>query len=104
MSRVKVALALLASSKALVTAFQELSQKSLSLPNIRLQTAGGEVWWNTLSSASGWRLQQNTVTQHCRILDANNVRIAWGTKQGMIDALDSLVELSTKYQLCSPNP
>jgi|CEGF01.1.fsa_nt_gi hypothetical protein len=48
------------------------------LPNVKTPTMGGEFWWNDLASCDGWRVQRNSVTGHCRILDGNNVRQAWG--------------------------
>ncbi|QSR34171.1 hypothetical protein CFI10_04075 [Marinobacterium iners] len=48
------------------------------LPNVKTPTMGGEFWWNDLASCDGWRVQRNSVTGHCRILDPNNVRQAWG--------------------------
>jgi hypothetical protein len=47
-------------------------------PNIPFPTLGGEVFWNTLSSYNGWRLQQNMLTNHARILDPDGIRYAWG--------------------------
>ena len=53
---------------------------------------GGAVFWNDLAEYNGWRVQQNTLTQHCRILDPDDVRRAWG---GM-DAMEKLFKrLST---------
>lgn len=59
----------------------------LSLPNIPMPTAGGEVFWNTIVQCNGWKLQQNMITHHARILDDNNYRIAWGTINGMMKAM-----------------
>ncbi|MCI9186449.1 MAG: hypothetical protein HFF34_02925 [Oscillospiraceae bacterium] len=69
----------------------------MSLPNIPMPTMGGEVFWDTLAEYKGWKLQQNEFTKHCRILDADNVRRAWGTKNGMIKALDSIKMLAERY-------
>ncbi len=66
--------------------------KEISAPNIPTPTLGGEVFWNDLAEYNGWRLQQNMFTKHARILDANNVRRAWGTVNAMYTALDRLVE------------
>lgn len=57
--------------------------KSISLPNINFPTMGGVIFWNNLASYKGWRIQQHTITQHCRILDPDNVRRAWGNMEGM---------------------
>lgn len=57
---------------------------NLDMPNINFPTMGGEVWWRDLVEAEGWRLQQNSVTKHCRILDPNDVRRAWGGEDAMM--------------------
>lgn len=48
------------------------------LPNLRLPTMGGEFFWEDLEYQGGYTLQQNIITHHCRILDAENYRVAWG--------------------------
>ena len=63
----------------------------LSMPNIPTPTSGGETFWNNLAEFNGWRLQQNMITKHARILRPNDVRVAWGTVNGMYKALDRLV-------------
>ena len=55
----------------------------ISMPNIPFPTLGGHVMWNELAECKGWRLQQNMLTQHCRILDPNNIRRAWGGKEAL---------------------
>lgn len=67
-----------------------LLEKELSLPNIPTPTMGGEVFWNTLAEHDGWKLQQNMITKHARILRPDNVRVAWGTVNGMQTALERL--------------
>lgn len=57
--------------------------RGISLPNINFPTMGGIMFWNNLASYKGWRIQQNTITQHCRILDPDDVRRAWGDEKGM---------------------
>ena len=51
--------------------------------NIPFQTMGGNVWWNTLVSRGGYKLQQHKITGHARILDSNNMRVAWGDIDAM---------------------
>lgn len=74
-----------------------LKNEEISLPNIPTPTLGGEVFWNTLAEYNGWRLQQNMITQHCRIIDQDNVRRAWGTKNGMIKALETVKANRKKF-------
>jgi len=58
-----------------------------NMPNIPTKTMGGEVFWDTLASSNGWRLQKNMFTKHCRIIDPGNVRRAWGSESVMMNAL-----------------
>jgi hypothetical protein len=51
---------------------------------------GGEVWWDNVAEHGGWKLQQNTLTKHARILDDQNVRRYWGTFNGMKRAMDRM--------------
>lgn len=76
----------------------DILDKELSLPNIPFPTLGGEVFWNTLVEYNGWKLQQNMFTRHARILDSNNIRIAWGTINGMEKAMDRMVRFLHKYK------
>lgn len=61
---------------------------NISLPNVNFPTLGGHVMWNNIAVYNGWKIQQNTLTHHCRIIDANNIRRAWG---GM-DAMEKIFE------------
>ncbi len=51
--------------------------------NIEMPTMGGEFFWKDIEESNGYRLQQNTITGHARILGACNDRVAWGTIEGM---------------------
>ena len=49
-------------------------------PNMQFPTLGGNVWYDNIFSVEGWRLQQQRTTglqTHYRILDQNDVRVAW---------------------------
>jgi triacylglycerol esterase/lipase EstA (alpha/beta hydrolase family) len=48
--------------------------------NLQLPTAGGKQFWTDHCWRDGWRIQQNAVTGHWRLLDAANVRHAWGSQ------------------------
>ena len=39
------------------------------------KTMGGYLWWKNLSEYNGYRLQQNVISQHFRILDTDNYRL-----------------------------
>ena len=38
-------------------------------------TMGGRVWWRTVKEQNGYRVQQNILSQHYRILDAGDRRL-----------------------------
>lgn len=49
-------------------------------PNMQFPTLGGNVWYDNIFSVEGWRVQQQRTSglqSHYRILDQNNVRVAW---------------------------
>ena len=75
---------------------QKLSQE-LDMPNIPMPTMGGRVFWTTLAEHNGLKLQTNMITHHARILDKNNVRIAWGSLEAMDRALTRIVDFANRY-------
>ena len=62
------------------------------MPNIELPTLGGLIFWNNLVESNGWRIQQNKITGHCRVLDSDNVRRAWGGEKEIMDFFNKIVE------------
>jgi hypothetical protein len=56
-------------------------------------TLGGAVFWTEVKSKNGWRLQQNDVTGHYRILDCHDWRqwsgSSYNTATCMFDTLTS---------------
>jgi len=58
--------------------------------NLPLPTAGGAQLWTDHLHRSGYRLQQNAVTGHWRLLDAGDIRRAWGTRQQCETVLERL--------------
>lgn len=93
----KELLKIVATAPQLLHSVNDILNEEISLPNIPTPTLGGKVFWNTLAEYSGWRLQQNMITQHCRIIDQDNVRRAWGTKNGMIKALETVKANREKF-------
>lgn len=73
---------------------KDIFDSELSMPNIPTKTMGGNVVWTTLAEVKGLKLQQNQITHHARILNADNVRIAWGTVNGMQKAIRRLANIS----------
>lgn len=54
------------------------------LPNVDFPTAGGKTFWDTLAERDGWKIQQNKITCHIRILNSHNTRKAWGTPKQLL--------------------
>ena len=48
------------------------------------------VWWDVLDSAGGWKLEKNKVTGHCRIIDPDKLRTAWGRESEMRTAFEKV--------------
>lgn len=54
------------------------------------------LWWKVLDSLGGWKLEKNKVTGHCRIIDPDKLRKAWGRECEMRAAFEKV-----KTQLCA---
>ena len=74
----------------------------LCMPNIPFPTMGGHTFWTNLCEYQGYKLQQNQFTHHARILDSNDIRIAWGTVNGMEKTLERMANMATK-SINAPN-
>ncbi|MEO1618760.1 MAG: lipase [Planctomycetota bacterium] len=59
--------------------------------NLPLKTTGGTQVWTDFRFRSGYRVQQNALTKHFRLLDAENVRRAWGNKEQCLAELERRV-------------
>ena len=46
--------------------------------NLPFPTLGGKQIWADIFIRDGWRIQHNVLSGHCRLLDRNNIRRAWG--------------------------
>ncbi len=51
--------------------------------NIEAKVLDARLWWEVLDECKGWCLEQNILTKHCRILDTNKIRVAWGSEREM---------------------
>jgi DNA-binding XRE family transcriptional regulator len=49
------------------------------------KTLGGKIWWKTLEEAATYKLQQNIISQHYRILDQNDRRICASFDREMLN-------------------
>lgn len=97
MADISTALELISKNPQALDIFLSIVEKEMSLPNIPTPTMGGAVFWNTMCEANGWKMQQNMITKHARILNSSDVRIAWGTINGMIRAFERYNDLQNKY-------
>ena len=59
-------------------------------PNLPLKTAGGGQLWTDHLWRGGWRIQQNALTGHWRLLDTADVRRGWGSRENCMLILDRL--------------
>ncbi len=55
------------------------AQQSAGGINLATPTLGGKQFWADELFFHQWRIQRNVFTGHCRLLDEDNVRHAWGT-------------------------
>ena len=51
--------------------------------NFEWKVMDAGVWWDILDEKDGWKLERNIVTGHCRILNPEKVRVAWGSQERM---------------------
>ena len=49
--------------------------------NVPTKTLGGAQFWGDTLYFRGWRIQQNVLSGHYRLLDPKNYRRAWGTRR-----------------------
>ncbi len=54
------------------------------------------MFWENIAEVNGYKFQRNTFTHHAHILNSNNVRIAWGSIQEMIEAMDYVADKISK--------
>ena len=60
------------------------------LPISPQKTMGGKVWWRTVRTGPGWRVQQNYISQHYRILDDGDHRLFSSFEMDQIEAFLTL--------------
>ena len=61
------------------------------MPNLDLRVTNAGIWWEELGTWNGWSLQRHVLTEHCRVLDKNNIRRAWGSEKRMRLAFNKLL-------------
>ena len=58
--------------------------------NLPIKTLGGREFWGDVVHFHGWRIQQNALTEHFRLIDGDDVRHAWGTREQCQAKLDEI--------------
>ncbi len=64
-----------------------------STSKFKEKTLGGKVWWKQIQEKGNFRLQQNLISQHYRILDKHDYR--WFNLFDLEEALEQLDTLAT---------
>lgn len=59
-----------------------------SLPNLVADTLGGKQLWSDELIFADWRVQRHALTGHCRLLDPDDQRHAWGSFEQCHHALN----------------
>ena len=59
-------------------------------PGVEGHVMDSEIWWTVLDSSRGWKLEKNKVTGHCRIIDPDKLRTAWGRESEMRTAFEKV--------------
>ena len=90
-SNFEVAMAILADAPEKIEEINKILEQEIILPNTPFPVVKKFFLWDTICECKGWCLQQNEFTRHCRIVDPNGIRRAWGTKKGMIKALKAII-------------
>jgi pimeloyl-ACP methyl ester carboxylesterase len=73
----------------LMAATLSAQEESLN-PNLPTKTLGGREFWGDVVHFHGWRIQQNALTERFRLIDGDDVRHAWGTREQCQAKLDEI--------------
>lgn len=55
-----------------------------------MKTMGGKQFWGDVHFFHGWKIQQNVITKHYRLLDENDFRHAAGTFEKCLEQLETI--------------
>ena len=80
--------------KLFLISFLSLSLSVKANFNFKLPTVGGKVFWTDIKIINGWRIQQNLISGHCRLLDPYKVRYNWGSEKECCDLLHKLTPIN----------
>lgn len=65
------------------------NEEPIGYMNLALGTMGGKQFWTDWYHRAGWRIQQNVITGHYRLLDTDDTRRAWGNYSHCLKELDA---------------
>lgn len=67
---------------------------------ISVETTVGDrmFWWHVLDEQDGWKLEKHRITGHCRILNPQKRRVAWGREAALRASFRKIIE--TKDEGC----
>lgn len=64
-------------------------------PNLAVPTLGGKQFWADRRWHQGWRIQENILTGHHRLLDEHDRRLAWGNLPACLLELEARGPITT---------
>jgi hypothetical protein len=65
--------------------------------NVRIKVMDGGVWWDNIKQRRGWKLQQNKLTGHYRIISPDKYREAWGYRSDGDELSELFDEMTGDY-------
>lgn len=58
--------------------------------NFEWKVIDAGLWWDVIDKKGGWKLERNIITGHCRIINPEKFRVAWGEREKMKKAFDKV--------------
>lgn len=58
-----------------------------AVPLRPVRTLGGKIWWRVVRTEDGWRIQQNLISQHYRLLDPADNRLCASFDLAQVEAV-----------------
>lgn len=65
-------------------------EKSIGKTNIKTKTLGGMQFWTDVLHFNDWRIQQNAMTKHYRLLSPKGTRYGWGNYAHCLEELEKI--------------